>query len=64
MINCVKCGRFISHDWSNLSHTCDVCGGDTTTTGESFPWDNIFDLTRYKKTQVEIKTTVYELKDN
>ena len=25
MINCRKCGRFISHDWSNLSYLCEDC---------------------------------------
>ena len=25
MINCESCGRFISHDWSNLLYKCDTC---------------------------------------
>lgn len=25
MINCEECGKFISHDWSNLPHICSDC---------------------------------------
>ena len=25
MITCIKCGGFISYDWSNLSHECSDC---------------------------------------
>ena len=27
MITCIKCGGFISHDWSNLSSMCPDCAG-------------------------------------
>ena len=27
MINCEKCGAFISHDSSNLPYICDACKG-------------------------------------
>ena len=34
MINCSECGKFISHDWSNLSHMCSDCGYDWKATAE------------------------------
>ena len=34
-----------------------------STTGE-MPWDNLFDYSRYTKTQCKIKTIRYEVKEN
>lgn len=33
-----------------------------STTGE-MPWDDIWDFSLYKKTQVTMKTTIYEVKE-
>ena len=38
MITCIKCGKWLSHDWSNLSSICQECAGELADSLFSKDW--------------------------